>query len=38
MLEIDSYGMVSSKITLVVLLQNFQDKQKKSNSRIQIYG
>ena len=32
------YGTVSSKITLVVLFQNFQDKQKKSNDRIEMYG
>ena len=32
------YGTVSSKITLMVLYQNFQDKQKKSNARIEMYG
>ena len=30
-------GTVSSKITLVILFQNF-DKQKKSNARIEMYG
>ena len=32
------YGTVSSKITLVILFKNFQDKQKKSNACIEIYG
>ena len=32
------YGTVSSKITLVILFQNFQDKQKKSNACIEMYG
>ena len=32
------YGTVSSKTTLVILFQIFQDKQKKSNASIEMYG
>ena len=31
-------GTVSSKITLVILFQIFQDTRKKSNTRIEMYG
>ena len=32
------YGTVSRKITLVIHFQIFQDKQKKSNACIEMYG
>ena len=32
------YGTVSRKFTLVILFKKFQDKEKKSNARIEIYG
>ena len=32
------YGTVSSKITLVIHFQIFQDKQKKTNAHIEMYG
>ena len=31
------FGTVPSRITLVVLFQVFQDNQKKSNARIEMY-
>ena len=34
----EEYGTVSSKIILVIFFQIFQDKQKKSNARIEMYG